>query len=76
MVEDLGKPLADITVNDFRNYVLSTVITRYGPKYKLFREAGYDIKPWEIKKSTMGMWDDMETTIAAVTSALSKTCKG
>ena len=72
MIEHLKKPLSDITVKDFRDHGLGTVITRYGPKYRLFREAGFELKPWEVKKSTMGLWEGMETRVSAVSWLVEK----
>ncbi len=69
-VEKLDKPIAEITQRDFTNGgllgLLSSMKYYFGSPFLALKEAGYDIKEWEMKQTPRGFWDKRENRVKAI----------
>ncbi len=67
LVNALGKE-RDIGTDDFNNNGLRSLLAGYyrGSPYEALKDAGCDVKPWEMAKAPFGTYDDKEARVEAV----------
>ncbi|MEW5936215.1 MAG: hypothetical protein AB1665_00120 [Candidatus Thermoplasmatota archaeon] len=65
MVTRSGKPIEEITVNDFREAGIMCVINVCGSILAALGEAGYAMKPWERRPMPTSSWQSKEHRVAA-----------
>ncbi len=68
LVEEMakeGKRIEEITTYDFKDTRLTGLIETYG-LYELLRRVKPDLKPWQLKETSNGYWDDPEHVKEAV----------
>ena len=77
MVESLGKPPTEITKKDFYENGLSWVLSGYysGSPFEALKDAGYDIKEYEMDKAPQGYWKKEENRVAAIKRLVEETGK-
>jgi len=68
MVESSNKRPELMSVADFKKNNLAGLIRFYyvGSPYSAFKEAGYDILPWEMRYKPTGLWKEKENRVEAI----------
>lgn len=73
LVNKLGKAPRNITQKDFFRNGLAVVNAYYnGSCWASLKDAGYDLKPWEMKKFPLRIWNSKQNRIEAVKWLLNK----
>jgi hypothetical protein len=67
LVEGLNKPITELTKKDFYNANGVGLLSKYkSSPYKALKDAGYEILPWQMKRTPFRFWNDKNNRIEAV----------